>query len=136
MGIPAVLLMAAAAFSLMPARAQLMDTLKNATGGGQGGGSGSLGLPSVGGASSSNIAGMLQYCVQNQLIGGGDGMSVKNTLVDKLGGASKEQQDPGFTSGSRGELQSSGKSFDLSNLGGNVKQQVCNQVLQHARSLI
>ena len=113
-----------------PTRAQLLDTLKNATGGASG-----LAMPSLGGASSGNIAGLLQYCVQNRLAGGSGG-NVENSLLGKLGGATAVQSQPAYTAGSKGQVQSGGQGFDLSNLGGTLKQQACDQVVQHARSLL
>lgn len=134
--------------SSLPTQAQLLDQLKGATGGGAGGsGAGGLGANGLGvGASSvnqaspSNIAGLLQYCVQNNYLSGGSASSVKDSLVSKVtgshGGSSSDSQ---FKAGSNGTLESGGgQSFSLG--GGGIKQQatkqVCDLVLQHAKSLI
>jgi hypothetical protein len=128
-GLSAAMLIAAGSADA-PATAQLMDTLRNSAGS-----LGGLGVPSVGGASTGNIAGLLQYCAQNQLVGSGSA-SVKDSLLNKLGGAGKESHDPAFTSGSKGLVQSGGKGFDLSSMTDQVKQTICDQVLQRAKSLI
>ena len=134
-----------AAVGIAPAQAQLLNTLKNAacsSGTGTGTGTGALGslggfaLPSVGGASGSNIAGMLKFSVQNKLAGGGDASSVQSSLLDKLGGAKKEQANPAYASCSKGVLESGGKSVDVGDLDTQIKSKVCDQVLQHAKSLI
>ena len=146
-GIAAAAFLTVAATGATPAHAQqLLNTLKNATGGagagsssGGGGAMGSLGglaLPSVGGASSSNVAGMLSYCVQNKLTGGGDASSVQSSLASKLGGAKKEQSSPAYDAGSKGVLESGGKSVNVGSLDSQIKSKMCDQVLQHAKSLI
>ena len=138
------LLSAGAAGSIaVPARAQLLDSLKGAAGsyGGHGsalstGGLGGLSMPSVDSASSSNIGGVLQFCVRNKYLGGGEASSVKSGLMAKLGGETKGSQ---FAAGNRGQLETgSGQSYGLG--GGGIKarvtDKVCGMVLQHAKSLI
>ena len=68
----AVMALLAAAPAVTPARAQLMDTLKNAAGNSLG----SIAVPSPAAASSSNIAGLMQYCVRQRLTGGAEAASV------------------------------------------------------------
>ena len=124
-----------------PARAQL-DQLKGALGSGQSGGAlGGLtgGVPSVTQASPGNIAGVLQYCVRNNYLSGGTATSVKDSLVGKMSGSGQATHDPGFQSGNKGLLQTGdGQSFGLG--GSGIKQQVthkvCDEVLQHAKSLL
>ena len=91
----ALLLVGALQFPATPARAQLMDQLKGAVGSGQSGGllggSGG-GLPSVAQASPSNTAGVLQYCMRNNYVGGSDASSVKDLLLSKVTGASNQRQ--------------------------------------------
>lgn len=122
------------------AHAQLMNQLKSATGSGAGSGllGGSGGLPSVNQASPSNIAGVLQYCIQNNYLSGGSASSVKNSLVSKLGSGGSTSNS-GFKAGSSGMLESgSGQGYSLG--GGGIKQEatkkVCDLVLQHAKSLL
>ncbi|WP_459624937.1 YjjA family protein [Burkholderia sp. 3C] len=134
------------------AYAQLGDMLKQAGSGttqNSGGLAGNLGgLSGLGGAlggggsslmpsSLGNVAGVLQFCIQNQYLGGGSAGSVKDQLLGKLGG--NPQSDSGFTSGSSGILDAgNGKTLDLSGAG--VKQQltkqVCDKVLTQAKSLL
>jgi hypothetical protein len=137
--------LAAVAMQDSPASAQLMDQLKGAVGSGQGGGSGgalsglSGGLPSVSQASPGNTAGVLQYCVRNNLVSGSAATSVKDSVVSKVTGSGQGANDSGFKAGNSGLLQTgNGQNFNLS--GGGVKEQVthkvCDMVLQHAKSLL
>lgn len=134
--------LAAVAMPASPAGAQLMDQLKGAVGSGQSGGAlGGLagGLPSVSQASPGNTAGVLQYCVRNNLVSGSAASSVKDSVVSKVTGSGQGANDSGFKAGNNGLLQTgNGQSFSLS--GGGVKEQVthkvCDMVLEHAKSLL
>jgi hypothetical protein len=127
-----------------PVQAQMLDQLKGAVGSGQSGGSGGLGglaggLPSVNQASPSNTAGVLQYCVRNNYVSGGAASSVKDSILNKVNGSKQGSNDSEFKAGNSGLLQTgNGQNFSLS--GDGVKQQVthkvCDQVLQHAKSLL
>ena len=144
------LLLLALVLPNMPAQAQLMDQLKGAVGSGPGkstsssagsplGGLGG-GLPSVGQASTSNTAGVLQYCVKNNYLSGGSASSIKDSLVNKVGGSSRSENDSGYKAGSSGLLQTgNGQNYSLGGSDG-IKQQathkVCDLVLQHAKSLL
>lgn len=136
------------------AHAQLGDVLKQVGGGDSGssagGALGNLGglggaLTGGGGASSlmsgssSNVAGLLQFCIQNNYLGGASGgaSSVKDALMSKLGG--NASSDSGYTSGTSGILDAgNGSKVDLS--GGGLKQQVtkqiCDKVLAQGKSLL
>ena len=140
-------------FSAGPVSAQLLDQLKGAAGMGQGGGTsgggtsgsgvlgglgGGGGLPSVGQAGPSNTAGVLQYCVRNNYVGGG-ASSVKDSLLSKVTGSGHSTNDSGYKAGSNGLLNTgNGQSYSLG--GGGIKaqvtQKVCDLVLQHAKSLL
>ncbi|AOJ24924.1 MULTISPECIES: DUF2501 domain-containing protein [Burkholderia] len=136
------------------AHAQLGDVLKQVGGGDSGGSAGgALGnLGGLGGAltggggasltpgSTGNVAGLLQFCIQNNYLGGASGSgasSVKDALLSKLGG--NASSDSGYTSGASGILDAgNGGKLDLS--GGGLKQQVtrqiCDKVLTQAKSLL
>lgn len=131
------------------ADAQLGDMLKQAGGsatqnsGGLAGNLGGLGGALGGGGSSlmpsslGNVAGVLQFCIQNQYLGSGGASSVKDQLLGKLGG--NPQSDSGFASGSNGILDGgNGKTLDPS--GGGLKQQltkqICDKVLTQAKSML
>ncbi|WP_333981719.1 DUF2501 domain-containing protein [Burkholderia gladioli] len=131
------------------AYAQLGDMLKQAGGsatqnsGGLAGNLGGLGGALGGGGSSlmpsslGNVAGVLQFCIQNQYLGSGGASLVKDQLLGKLGG--NPQSDSGFASGSNGILDGgNGKTLDLS--GGGLKQQltkqICDKVLTQAKSML
>jgi hypothetical protein len=112
--------------------AQLPGGLNGLTGGLTGG------LPSVSQADPANIAGLLQYCVQNDYLSSGVAGPSESGLLAKVPGA---QQNSDYSAGSSGLLQTgNGKSFNLGSLTGDVKSQVshkvCDMVLQHAKSLL
>ncbi|WDD95175.1 DUF2501 domain-containing protein [Burkholderia sp. FERM BP-3421] len=138
----------AALVPLSAAHAQLGDMLKQATGSGDsssalgnlGGIGGALGGSSLTSSSSSNVAGVLQFCIKNNYLGGAGGggaSSVKDALMSKLGGGASS--DSGYTSGASGILDAgNGKTLDLS--GGGLKEQVtkqvCDKILSQAKSLL
>ena len=157
----AAVLVVLAACLASPVHAQLLDSLRNA-GAGRGapgpgtgalGGMGGLSMPSVGSASSNNVAGVLSYCVRNNYVGGDSGASsVESRLASKLG-AGATPSDPQFASGEQGTLQTAGQGFSLgggngssgddsggdgngSGLKAQMTRKVCAQVLKHARSLL
>ena len=126
----AALILAAVPVSM--ARAQLLDQLKSVGGELAGGG----GIPSVTRASPGNLAGVLQYCVQNNYLGGEAASSVKDSLLRRVTGGGSNSS---FQAGSGGLLETgNGQNFGLG--GGGLKQeivqQMCNQVLAHAKSLL
>ena len=127
---------ALAAFALLPtgfaARAQSLNDLSGALGGLGGG------LPSVDQASPGNIAGVLQYCVRNNYLGGAD-KAMGSSVLGKLGGSGEGAEDSGFTAGSKGLLETGGG--DTFGLGGGgiqekITDQVCDLVLKHAQSIL
>lgn len=144
-GAMATLLIAA----LLPAaaHAQLGDLIKGATQGnnsqGAAGGLGSIGslggVPSLGAlasGSTGNVAGVLEFCMKNNYLGGAtDAASVKDKLLGKLGGA--PGSNPGYTDGTKGLLTSSdGNQFDLSNLKSQITKQACDKILSQGKSLL
>jgi hypothetical protein len=133
-----------AALCCMPvAHAQLGNLLnqgKDSAGGGALGSLGGLGngmsLDSLTSNSTGNVAGVLQFCVKNNYLGG-DASSVKDGLMSKLGGSSSS--DSGYNDGAKGILNSgSGSKVDLS--GGGLKEQitkqVCDKILAQGKSML
>ncbi|WP_150612692.1 DUF2501 domain-containing protein [Pandoraea terrigena] len=137
--------------AVMPARAQL-DMLKNAVGGGAGGSNASGLAGSLGGLGSAsaltsgsigNATGVLQFCVKNNYLSGGNLSSatdVKDKLLGKLGTQSgSPAASPGYLDGAKGLLSSpDGKTVDLN--GGGLKEQltrqVCDKILDQAKSFL
>ena len=135
-------------FPISAAHAQLGNLLK---GGGSSDGSSSGGLSSLGSmgsaltgqsmtsGSTSNVAGVLQFCIKNNYLSGNGASSVKDSLMSKLGGTSAASSDSGYTDGANGLLKSgNGQQLDLS--GGGLKQQVtkqvCDKILSQGKSLM
>lgn len=132
------------------AHAQLGNLL-NQAGGAVAGGSGSSLSDSLGSLASGlagggtslmpgttgNLAGLLQYCVQNDYLNANGASSVQNGLMGKLG--ANASSSPAYTSGANGLLDAgNGKTLDLS--GDGIKQalakQVCDRLLAQAKSLL
>ncbi len=140
-----------ALLAVTPAQAQMSNMMQGVMGGGGSGssaGSGmmgsmgsmgsGMGLPSVGAASPNNLAGVLQFCVKNNYLGGTDANSVKSSLLSKFDGSSQPPaQNSGFASGAAGILDT-GNDQSTSLGGTGIKAQatkkVCDLVLQHAQS--
>lgn len=131
---------AAASFSLsqpacaqMPSMPGMSDMGQGMTGGGM------MGLPSVSSAGSSNLVGLLGYCVQNNFLGASTASPVMSALGQKAGISG--QGDSAYQAGQRGLLDTgNGKSFSLASAGQGVKQQVtqkvCNMVLSRSQSML
>ncbi|BBU31406.1 hypothetical protein AWB80_06421 [Caballeronia pedi] len=123
--------------------AQLGNLLDQSKSGGAGGALGNLGglssglsLDSLTSSSTGNVAGVLEFCMKNNYLGGG-ASSVKDGLMSKLGGSASS--DGGYTNGAKGILDSgNGKQVDLS--GGGLKEQVtkqvCDKILAQGKSLL
>jgi hypothetical protein len=126
--------------------AQLGDVLKNPLGGGAesatsalGGLGSGLSLQSLSSGSMGNVTGLLDFCIKNNYLGAGSAGSVKDKLMDKLGGPSKASADNGYTSGAQGILQDGhGKTLDLSGSGLKAKatEQVCEKILSQGKALL
>lgn len=126
----------------------LLDQLKEKAGeaasansqGSQGNGAGSalgnLGfkMPAIGSSTVGNAAGVLQYCVKNNYLGG-DAASVKDKLLAKITG--QKPQETGFASGAKGLLKGGdGQTLNFKILSSKVKTKACDYVLKNATSLI
>ncbi|MGJ7563235.1 DUF2501 domain-containing protein [Variovorax sp. GB1R11] len=124
----------------------LLDQLKekageaasaNSQGGSAGGSSlGNLGfkMPAIGSSTMGNAAGVLQYCVKNNYLGG-DAASVKDKLLAKITG--QKPQETGFASGAKGLLKGGdGQTLNFKILSSKVKTKACDYVLKNATSLI
>ncbi|EIC84165.1 DUF2501 domain-containing protein [Serratia sp. M24T3] len=98
--------------------------------------------------SSTNAAGVLQYCVQNNVLSATSATSVKDKLVSKLGiQDSSTTQKADYQDGINGILHTgTGQNVDLNSLGGGtaglsqikekVKTKACNVVLKQAKSFL
>jgi len=118
---------------LAAAPAQSLDDLSAALGDGKGAGA-MGGLPSLDEAGASTIAGVLQYCIKNNYLGGAD-KAAGSSLVGKLTGSGQARKDSTFQAGSKGPLDTSGgEAFGLGGSGprARITDQVCDMVLKHA----
>jgi len=114
----------------------LLDQLKEKAGAAASSQGSNLGfkMPAIGSSTIGSAAGVLQYCVKNNYLGG-DAASVKDKLLAKITGQKK--QETGFASGAKGLLQGGdGKSLNFKMLSSKVKEKACDYVLKNATSLI
>ncbi|TQI79140.1 uncharacterized protein DUF2501 [Serratia fonticola] len=138
----------------------LMDSLNSAaselskSSGTSGSGSGGMSLSSLSGLlnggdkalssdSMTNAAGILQYCVKNNLISGNGTEAVKDQLLGKLGiTSSANAKSEDYQQGLGGLLNTGeGKTLDLNSLGTSqitekVKHKACDLVLKQGKSFI
>jgi hypothetical protein len=94
-------------------------------------------------SSMTNAAGILQYCVKNNVLSANGAEGVKDQLLSKLGITSTENaKSQDYQQGLGGLLQTGeGKSLDLNSLGTSqitekVKQKACDRVLKQGKSFI
>ncbi len=100
---------------------------------------GGLSLPTIGGNTAGNAAGVLQYCVQRKYLSADAVSGVKDKLLSKygLGGAQKPEQSPDYQRGLMGVLKGEGgQSFNLDAVSGKLKDKACDYVLNNATKLI
>lgn len=129
------------------AHAQFGDLIKQGDRAESSGGAGSLGDvgnvlsgQSLSGSSIGNVAGVLEYCVQNNYLGGKDATAVKDKLLGNLSsGSSSPSSDNDYQNGMKGLLKGGdGKQIDLS--GGGLKaeatKQVCEKVLAQGKLML
>jgi hypothetical protein len=117
--------------------------------GGLGDLAGGTDLSSLASGNAGNAAGVIEYCVKNNYLGGDAASSMKDKLMGKAG-LGGENKDPGFADGANGMVQASdGKSIDLTKLGGGaggmagvgdmkskLTKKACGAVLDNAKSLL
>jgi Protein of unknown function (DUF2501) len=138
----AAVILIASLLPLAAAHAQLGDLVKQGESGGLSGGLGELG--GLGGAlsgqsltsgSASNVAGLLEFCIKNNYLGGKNAASVKDSLMRKVSGGSSSS-DSGYRSGAKGILSdSNGSQFNLNGMKKQVTKQVCDKVLAQGKSM-
>jgi len=124
------LMLAAAAAASAVAVAQDMGSLKGLAGG--------MDVSSLASGSAGNAAGVVEYCMKNNFLGG-DAAGVKDQLMGKVNaGGEKDKAD--YADGAKGLLKTGdGKSVDIGKIGGmkeSVTKKACSSVLDHAKSLL
>jgi hypothetical protein len=123
--------------------AQGLGQLKDIPGGGNlGGAASSLGsLSSITSGSTGNAAGIIEYCMKNNYLSGGNASSVKDQLMGKMTGSSDQpaESNPDYANGAKGMiLGSSGQGVDLSMAGLKAKavKKVCEKILEQGKSML
>ncbi|MDQ0571241.1 hypothetical protein QFZ42_003075 [Variovorax paradoxus] len=115
------------------AQSDLLGKLKDQAGSSLGGNLG-FKMPAIGSSTVGSAAGVLQYCVKNNYLGG-DAASVKDKLLAKITG--QKQQEKNFESGAKGLLKGGdGKTLNFKILSSKMKEKACDYVLKNATSLI
>lgn len=121
--VTALALFAAAASS----HADLLGSLKAQAG--------NYAMPALGTSTIGNAAGVLQYCIKNNYLAGGEATSIKDKLLGQITG--QKPQQTGYANGAKGLLQGEdGKSLNLKGLSSKVKEKACDYVLKNAGSLV
>jgi hypothetical protein len=98
----------------------------------------SLAIPSLQSAGPANVTGVLQYCINNNYLGGGS-TGITGKLTSLLGGQEKTAASPDYQSGLKGILGgNSGEQLDLGSgdLKGKIVESVCDKVLEYGKSLL
>ncbi len=126
----------------------------NPSAGGFGGLGGLLGggIPNIASVGAGNAAGLLGYCLKNNLLGAAGavpGAPMRGTatppargtgaqaILERLTGRQGVAASPGFAAGQAGRVQTGGgQALSLDSLRGQVKSQVCNVVLKRAQSFL
>ncbi len=114
-------------------------------------------LPNVGSIGAGNAAGLLGYCLKNNLLGQGGALGAlaggryapragsttrapttgAQSILQRLTGRQGVQTSPGYAAGQDGEVQApNGQAFSLDDLGGQVKTRMCSIVLNRAKSFL
>jgi len=99
---------------------------------GEGGLLGGGGLPNIASAGAGNAAGLLGYCIKNNLVAGNGAAGILGQLTGKRGVTAS----PGFEAGQRGQVQTGDNAFSLAGVQDRVKTQLCGMVLKRARSFL
>ncbi|MDQ0839507.1 DUF2501 domain-containing protein [Sphingomonas faeni] len=155
----AIALVAALALATS-ASAQSSAPQSASTQNGLGGLGGLLGgaLPSVGWIGAGNAAGLLGYCLKNNLLGQGGALGAltggrngaaraggstnapatgAQSILQRLTGRQGIRTSPGYAAGQEGEVQApNGQAFSLDDLGGQVKTRMCSVVLNRAKAFL
>jgi len=111
------------------------SAMSGAASGLMGGGSGAMGsmLPSLSSSSTGNVAGVLSYCVKNNIVQGSSATGALSALTGQSGVTSSS----GYAAGEQGQIQSgSGNNFSLGGASQQIKTKACDMVLKHAQSLL
>jgi hypothetical protein len=116
----------------MPGMGSMSGAASNLMGSGGSSAMGSM-LPSLSSSSTSNVAGVLSYCVKNNIVQGSSATSALSGLTGQSGVTSSS----GYAAGEQGQIQSgNGSDFSLGGASDEIKTKACNMVLQHAQSLL
>jgi len=90
------------------------------------------GLPNVSSMSAGNAAGVLQYCMKNQLVSSTSAESVLTKLEHKP--HVKSSHD--FAAGASGQILGGSKPMSIAGLQPHLKSQACGMVLKQAKHLL
>ena len=91
------------------------------------------GLPSLGSVGPANAAGVLQYCVQHQLVSS----TSAGTVLDGLAKKPDLTKSPDYKAGAAGQILGGGsKPYSLTQAPSYLKSQACDVVLKQAKHLL
>ena len=88
--------------------------------------------------SAGNAAGVIEYCMKNNFLGG-DAGGIKDQLMGKVGGGG-EKEKTDYADGAKGLVKTGdGKSVDIGQIGSmkeSVTKKACKSVLDNAKSFL
>jgi hypothetical protein len=90
------------------------------------------GLPDIASTGAGNAAGLLGYCIKNNLVEGNGAAGILGRLTGRQGVTAS----PGFEAGQKGQVQTGRNAFSLAGVQDRVKTQLCGLVLKRARSFL
>lgn len=92
-----------------------------------------MGLPDIGAATKGNAAGLLGYCVKNNVLSGANATSVLSGLAGKAGVARSSD----YAAGESGLLSTgNGSTLSVAGLKGQLRTRMCDVVLKRAKSFM
>lgn len=93
-------------------------------------------MPNLASQSAGNAAGILGYCLKNQLLGGETAGHAQSVLGTLTGQGKVQEQSKAYQAGQNGQLLAGGNALSLDDLKGKVKTKVCDMVLQRAKGFL
>ncbi|ODT79825.1 MAG: hypothetical protein ABS69_06945 [Nitrosomonadales bacterium SCN 54-20] len=98
-------------------------------------------MSSITSGSAGNAAGIIEYCMKNNYLGGDNASSVRDQLMGKITGSGDQpaQNNPDYINGAQGIVSgSTGQNVNLSMAGmkASAVKKVCETILEQGQSML
>lgn len=109
-------------------------------------------VPNIGSVGVGNAAGLVGYCLKNNLLGGAATAPVADpapgaaptpvpatgaqAILERLTGRQSVQSSPGYAAGQAGQVEAGGRTLSLDGVRGQLKGKLCKLALNRARSFL